>query len=258
MLTELPFVTPDEVAEQFRPGGTAKTKSALETLRKRGLLSAGITRPLRDKQGRTRGTLRMYSTFVRDAAALAATSDDKQAKVFVTIAKRMEQRKDASKIADALAAAGGSLSPERRTIFWMCKMAASEPATARQLAQYAAAVSRERKEAPQTWQVVLGHIASVQDEQADVRLVDGSTMRVLNRRLPLPPAEWLGAPVAIRWADLGRGVWMTAEEALEVPLAGDPVYPFERAHDRESITIPAAVLSGPATVHRSKRTSIVD
>ena len=140
------------------------------------------------------------ATFVRDAAAPRLSSEDKQAKVFVTIAKRMEQRNDASKIADALAAAGGSLSPERRTIFWMCeKMAASEPATARQLAHYAAAVSRERKQAPQTWQVVLGHIASVQDQQADVRLVDGSTMRVLNRRLPLPPGEWS----VLRWQSGG-------------------------------------------------------
>ncbi|HEX3511223.1 MAG TPA: hypothetical protein VHT27_09010 [Solirubrobacteraceae bacterium] len=258
MLTELPFVTPDEVAEQFRPGGTSKTKSALETLRKRGLLSEGITRPLRDKQGRTRGTLRMYSTFVRDAAALAATSNDRQAKAFVTIAKRMEQRKDASKIADALAAAGSSLSSEQRTIFWMCKVAASEPATAQQLARYAAAVSRERQHAPQTWQVVLGHIASVRDQQADVRLVDGSIMRVLNRRLPISPADRLGAPVAIRWSDLGRGVWMTAEEALEVPLASEPVYPFERPDDQGPTAIPTAVLSGPATVRRSKRTAIID
>jgi hypothetical protein len=258
MLAELPFVTPDEIAEQFRPGGTAKTKSALETLRKRGLLSDGITRPLRDRQGRTRGTLRLYSTFVRDAAALAATSDDKQARLFVMIANRMEQRQDAGRIADALASVGGSLSPERRTISWMCKMAAGEPSTAKQLVRYSAAVSRERERAPRTWQVVLGHVASVKGLRTDVRLIDGSVMPVLNGKLPVSPAEGLGAPIAIRWADLGRGVWMTAEEALEVPVADEPVYPFERAENYEPVAIPAAVLCGPATVRRSRRTTIVD
>lgn len=257
MLTELPFVTPDEIAEQFRPGGTAKTKSALETLRKRGVLSEGITRPLRDERGRTCGTLRLYSTFARDAAALAAAGDDEQAMRFVKVARRMERQRDARGIADAMASVGGSLAPEQRTVSAMCRMAAQETAIAEQLARYAAAVSRERGHAPQPWRVALGHVASVQDQQAEVRLVNGAVVPVMGGKLPVAHGEGVGAPIAIRWTDLGRGVWMTAEEALEVPLADEAVYPFERA-DHEPIVIPASVLGGPPTVRRSRRTAVVD
>jgi hypothetical protein len=256
MLAELPFVSAEEIAEQFRPGGTTTTKSALETLRRRGLLSEGISRPLRDKGGKTRGTLRVYSSLLRDAAAFAASGHDASAMRLVAIATRLEQRQDATRIADALARVGASIAPEQRTIALMIRSAASEPSVANQLATYAEAITRARKTAPCAWQVALGHIASMKQPMASIVLLDGAVISLPQAKLPAPPpGEGVGTPVAIRWADLGRGVWMTAEPAIDVPSAAGPVYPFERRRG-EPTTIPTAVLNGAPTMRRSGRTKI--
>jgi hypothetical protein len=255
MLTELPFVSAEEIAEQFRPGGTATTKSALETLRRRGLLSEGISRPLRDKSGKTRGTLRIYSSLVRDAATFAAAGHDAPAIRLIVIAKRLERRQDATRIADALAKVGASIAPEQRTIALMIRGAASEPSVAKQLASYAEAVTRARETAPKAWQVALGHVASMKRPMASVVLLDGAVVSLPQGKLPVPADEGVGAPVAIRWADLGRGVWMTAEPAIDIPSASAPIYPFERRRG-EPTTIPTAVLSGAPTMRRSGRTKI--
>jgi len=253
MLTELPFVSAEEIAEQFRPGGTATTKSALETLRRRGLLSEGISRPLRDKSGKTRGTLRIYSSLIRDAATFAAAGHDAPAIRLVLIAKRLERRQDAGRIADALAKVGAQIAPEQRTIALMIASAASEPSIAKHLASYAEAVIHARETAPKAWQVALGHVASMKRPMASVVLLDGAVVSLPQGKLPV--AAQRGAPVAIRWADLGRGVWMTAEPAIDVPSAVAPIYPFERRRG-EPTTIPTSVLSGAPTMRRSGRTKI--
>ncbi len=255
MLAELPFVGAEEIAEQFRPGGTATTKSALETLRRRGLLSEGISRPLRDKSGKTRGTLRIYSSLLRDAAAFAAVGHDAPAMRLVVVAQRLERRRDATMIADALAKVGASIAPEQRTIALMIRSAASEPSVAKQLATHAEAITRARQTAPNASQVALGHVASTKQPMASIVLLDGAVISLPQANLPAPPDEGVGAPVAIRWADLGRGVWMTAEPAIDVPPAGAPIYPFER-RGREPTTIPTAVLNGAPTMRRSRRTKL--
>jgi len=194
---------------------------------------------------------------VRDAAALAAAGNDVQARRLVAIAGRLERRRDALELADVLAAAAASLPRGRRTVALMCKTAVDEPAAAKQLARYAAAIDQARRSMPRAGQVALGHVASIKDMRADVKLLDGSIVPVLRGRLPIVGEQGVGAPVAIRWAELGSGVWMTAEAALEVPLADERIYPFERARDREPVTVPAGVLDGPATIRPSRRTTII-
>jgi hypothetical protein len=255
VLAELPFVSAEEIAEQFRPGGTTSTKSALETLRRRGLLSQGISRPLRDKSGKTRGTLRIYSSLARDAAMLAATGHDAEAMRLIAIAKRLERRQDAGRIADALAKVGAQVAPEQRTIALMISDATSEPSVAEQLASHTEAVTRARETAPRAWQVALGHVASMKQPMASVELLDGAVVSLPQGKLPVPAGESVGAPVAIRWSDLGRGVWMTAEPAIDIPSAGAPIYPFERRRG-EPTSIPIAVLSGKPTMRRSSRMKI--
>jgi hypothetical protein len=256
MLAELPFVGAEEIAEQFRPGGTATVKSALETLRRRGLLSEGISRPLRDESGKTRGTLRIYSSLARDAAAFAAAGHDAPAMRLVVIARRLERRRDAVMIADALAKVGASIAPERRTIAVMIAGAAGEPSVAKQLATCAEAVARAREKAPKAWQVALGHVASMKQPMASIVLLDGAVVSLPQGKLPALADEGVGTPVAIRWADLGRGVWMTAEPAIDVPSsAAGPIYPFERRGGGHT-TIPSAVLAGVPTMRRSGRTKI--
>jgi hypothetical protein len=255
VLTELPFVSAEEIAEQFRPGATATTKSALETLRRRGLLSEGISRPLRDEGGKARGTMRIYSALAREAAAFAAAGDDAPALQLIGLAQRLERRQDATRIADALARAGAAMAPEQRTIARMIASAASEPAVARQLATHTEALARARNKAPQAGQVALGHVASMKQPLADVVLEDGAVVSLPRAKLPAPSLDGVGAPVAIRWTDLGQGVWMTAEPAIDVPSAGAPIYPFERRGSEPTI-IPDVVLRGAPTMRRSGRTRL--
>jgi hypothetical protein len=259
VLVELPFVTRDEVAERFRLGHTTKTKSAIETLRRRGLLSDGITRPLRDQEGKTRGTLRLYSPLTCDAAALAAVGDGMQAEGFVAIGQQLEKRSDAGGLADVLAIIGGSLPTERRTVAIMCKQAAvSQPEIVKQLSTYAAAIVHARKGLSRGSEVALGYVWSLKGTRAEIKLLDGSIVPVPRDQLGVTPGDALGSPIAIRWTALGGGIWMTTEPALDVPTPDEGMYPFERGEGQKPITVPTAVLDGPVTIRRSGRTTVVD
>lgn len=257
MIAELPFVTADEIAEQYRPGGRTSTKSVLATLRKHDLMSDGIVRHLRDRSGHAQGTLKLYSALTRDAVALAAAGNERAGRGLIAKANKLEGRADARVLADGLAAIAGPLAPDHRTIAELFAGLTSAQPMMPQLTKYIQAVEKARPREGVPWQVALGRVSTFDDALAAVDLLDLRIIQIPTVQMPAIGFDALriGLPISIRWTVLGKGTWMATEPAIEIPTS--PEYPFAR-QNADPIVVPEAVLNGAPSIRRSGRIQIAD
>lgn len=260
VITELPFVTGDDIARYFRPGQDIATKSALDTLKRQDLLTEGLRRTVRGERGRTRGSLHLYSYIMRDAAAAAGAGEIVEARALVKKAANAERRVGAKSLADILARAAAEIIAPTAPLDLglLMKGVSSQPDVADLISKYMEAVAGLRPvRAKRVVMTCPGRVKSISDLTASVLLDNGVEMMLAIDVIPASGRD-VGDPLLVQWTKLQRGMWTTAEPALE--LAGsesEALYPFTWSPGAASAEVPAAMLSRPATVRRSGRTSVV-
>lgn len=250
MLAELPFTSAEEIAAEYKPGSGVTTKSALATLVKKGLVSAGIDARIRAEGGRLGGSLHLYSALNLDAVRLHRRGDDKAA---IALAKRAGKLERAAVKAN-LSRYISSNWPESGNLSTAISVTLKGEAS--DALRDIAASTVEIRRATALEQPVFGSIERL-DESFVVVVIDG-----LDEVMSLPADDLAptidrreGAVLSMRWQRLAPGMTLLTT-APAIDLGGD-ANPFELPlpADAARIDITGVVAGGP-TMRRPARIKI--
>ncbi|HEY6761742.1 MAG TPA: hypothetical protein VI318_19740 [Baekduia sp.] len=254
MLAELPFVSADEIAAEYKPVGPITTKAALRTLSRKGVISLGIETSLRGERGLMTGSLHLYSACNLDAVRLHRRGDDAAALKVAVRAGQIEQIAVRERVAPCIAQHWQRTSSLREALVGTL---ASDVGPA--LRQIIETTSDERSAISDDAEIekpLFAWILKLHGEIADLRLDHADTT------LPLPTADLAptiaareGEVVAMRWQRVAPGkTLLTTAPAID--LGGDES-PFEQPlpSDAARVDVTRALAASP-TIRRPQRIKI--
>ena len=258
VLTELPFITAEDIAAEYRPGAKVGVKSAMRTLRGKGIVSDGLAVRSRGQGGRMVGSGHLYSALNVDAVQLYRRGDEKGAKELAKRAAKLERRKDVKALALALGttysrhgvlyrAIGDLMNDETRTVV---RAVAEETEAERQQL-----TTKFGLRVP-----TFGRVCELHGDLAELRLEEtGKVMHIPKADLWATDAS-LGACVALHWEPLGKGLTLLKAGAaldLDDDRKLGSTYPYSRALPADNSRVDLTdVLSTNATIRRPRRVSI--
>jgi len=259
MIVELPLITAEEIAAEYRPGGGVTVKAIMRRLREKELVSEGVGEHPRGPKGTVVGALHVYSALNLDAARAARSGDLAAARKLAKSAKRIEQRRATTQIVRGIAGMGGA--PSMRTrLQWVADYdemlrEALENVVAETAAERRKLVEGARFSAPR-----LAYIVKIHGAVAEVQL-DGA-----NESISLPVVDldmldsaFVGAALALRWEPFGPGrTLITAAPAMKLGDGDESaIYPYERPLPDAAapIALAGALVAG-ATINRPRRIQI--
>ncbi len=260
MIVELPLVTGEEIASEYRPGGGVTAKAALRRLRERGMISEGLSKRPRTSTGRVAGALHVYSTLNLDAARAARSDETANAQRFVKAARKIERHRRTAELLSGLVELGGQTSLRRR-FEWAAMLEPSVRASLREVAEETAAIRNRLVHGYPLAPPRLGLVTRLDDEIAELEFEGGSGP------LPMPVADlvaldsaFVGAHLALRFEPFGRGqTLIKALPAIKLDGEGNEgrIYPYERPlPELEGPLTLAAGLAALPSVRRPRRIEI--
>jgi hypothetical protein len=255
MLSELPFVSADEIAAEYRPGSSVTKKSALRTLGEKGVISAGIDSRIRGAQGSFGGSLHLYSAINLDAVRLHRRGDDNAAVKAARRAAKIERLMSEADVVPSIAEHWKASSDNLREAV---TLALNGPAQAA-MRQVIEATTLQREALRKAVDLPLAHFAviqSVHDATAVLRLASGGALvQLATGDLAPTIAAREGAAIAMRWERLAPGMTLlTTSPAIDLGGETGPYDPPLPA-DAARIDITGALAGGP-TIRRPQRIKI--
>jgi hypothetical protein len=225
MLAELPFVSGDDIAAEYKPGANVSTKAALRTLGGKRLISGGIGQTLQGHGGRFGGAVHIYSALNIDAARLHRLGEDDAAVKVAKKASTIEALALSKGVAPRIAAClmcGVSLPDALAETMRGADGDGLRAITKRTQEERGRVGKQTGLNAP-----IYARIMKLHGALADL-LIEGrdSLMAVPTADLApsIPQSE--GVIIALRWHSFGPGMTLLTT-CPAVDLDGDACYPYE-------------------------------
>jgi len=263
---DFPLVRREEIAESYRPAGTASASSAVKTLRAHNVLGDGITLPIHGRDGRLIGRPVLYSALNRAAAHFARVGAMHEAHELTRQVRHIEAA-NREAISDAVA----TLRPLALRFPWLLFVGVRE---SQALAQALGALARQEAEVradltmPRVLEMKIGHVWSVKNQDAALALESGGRYKVFRSLLSPLGLDFKSAPVVIRYEQLspqsvaihvGAGLDVEGETAMAPSkMPADEWSPFTSeplAATEERQAFVRAVAAGPARPRPVRRSS---
>jgi hypothetical protein len=255
MIVELPLITAEEIAAEYRPGSHVTVKATMRRLREKKLVSPGVSEHPKGPGGKVAGSIHLYSALNLDAARAVRSDDLVAARRIAKVAARVERGSRTMKVAQTLAMAGG--------ITTFCQSTVNLDGVVRTaLLHLARETSAERNrlfhghsaEAPR-----LGRVVRMHGGLAYLALQDGGTPVSLPRaNLDVFGCGVIGAAVALQFEALGHGqTLIKALPAISLEEGSEePIYPYERPLPEHASAIALLNELSSPTIRRPRRIPI--
>jgi hypothetical protein len=259
VIVEPPFVTAEDIAAEYRPGGGVTVKATLRRLRDKQFVSEGVAERPRASGGKVAGALHVYSALNLDAARAARSGELATVPRIVKAAERIESRRRTKDVVRGLAELGPSATLRRR-FEWA---ASFDARVCEALRAVAAETVAERNRLVHGYPLSPPRLAFVMKLHGDIAELEleGAEAPVA---MPIPDLDaldsaFVGAALALRFEPFGRGqTLIKAAPALRLD-GGDEgrIYPYERSlPDAASPIALASAIAAPPTVRRPRQIAI--
>jgi hypothetical protein len=222
MIKERPFVPKWSIVGSYRPGYDEHREGVFKILRQKGLVSAGVPRPLQRRgSGKLAGQVRLYCVLNQDAARLARHGLNSEAERLVKRAAEIERSKDATLIIDAVLEHLDLVTTNYDELISTALAAAAVQDSVRDaLLRVAERVDKTRassKALTAIHRVALGRVTHIHGDLVDVLLQGGRTIVLDTDTLAAHNLARIGAPLALHWEKWGRGqAFFEAEPGLDL------------------------------------------